>query len=67
MAKRLHENMGKNNFNKISQKHGGARKGAGAKPKFAEKTTTLAFRCPISKATEFRQAANEILKQWKVG
>lgn len=50
-----------------NQTRGGARKGAGAKPKFAEKTTTLAFRCPISKADEFRQAANEILKQWKVG
>ncbi len=46
---------------------GGARKNAGAKPKYSETTTTVAFRCPLSKEAEFRQEANKILKQWKVG
>ena len=33
---------------------GGTRKGAGAKPKYNEKTTTVSFRCPISKIDELK-------------
>ena len=34
--------------------HGGNRKGAGAKPKYNEKTETVSFRCPISKIDELK-------------
>lgn len=42
MAKRLHENMGKNNISKV----GGKRKGAGRKPA-PYQTKTIAFRVRV--------------------
>ena len=42
-------------------KKGGARNGAGAKPKYNEPTKTIAFRCPISKVDEAKQAVEKLL------
>jgi hypothetical protein len=44
---------------------GGARKGSGAKPKYAEKTTTIAFRVPISKVDEVKEIIKNKQTQWK--
>ena len=33
---------------------GGTRQGSGAKPKYNEKTKTVAFRCPLSKVDELK-------------
>jgi len=38
----------------IKPTRGGIRKGAGAKPKYNEPTTTIAFRVPISKVAEIK-------------
>jgi hypothetical protein len=38
----------------IKPTRGGIRKGAGAKPKYNEPTTTIAFRVPISKVEEIK-------------
>lgn len=51
---------------KKKETRGGARQGSGAKPKYNEVTTTVAFRVPESKREEFRQYGNEKLKEWKV-
>ena len=48
------------------KKRGGTRKGSGAKPKYNEKTTTVAFRCPISKADELKQLISSKLKEWQI-
>ncbi len=45
MAKRIHEDMGKNNISKV----GGKRKGAGRKPALY-KTKTIAFRVRVELA-----------------
>jgi hypothetical protein len=45
---------------------GGTRKNAGAKPKYNEQTTTIAFRCPISKVAELKKLVNEKLADWAV-
>ena len=44
---------------------GGARKGSGAKPKYNEKTTTIAFRVPISKVDEVKVLIKNKQTQWK--
>lgn len=46
------------------QKRGGNRKGAGAKQKFGEPTTTIAFRVPGSKVDEARKFVNSMLEKW---
>jgi hypothetical protein len=43
---------------------GGSRKNAGAKPKYNEQTTTIAFRCPISKVAELKSLVNDKLQQF---
>ena len=43
---------------------GGTRKNAGAKPKYNEQTTTIAFRCPISKVAELKLLVNDKLQQF---
>ena len=45
---------------------GGARKGSGAKPKYSEKTTTIAFRVPISKVEEVKVLIKDKQTQWKI-
>lgn len=44
---------------------GGARQGSGAKPKYSEKTTTIAFRVPISKVEEVKEIIKNKKTQWK--
>jgi hypothetical protein len=44
---------------------GGARKGSGNKPKYNEKTTTIAFRVPISKVDEVKEIIKNKQTQWK--
>ena len=41
--------------------HGGKRKGSGAKPKYSEPTTTIAFRVPISKVEKIKQLVKDFL------
>jgi len=50
----------------IKKKHGGARLGSGAKPKYSEKTTTIAFRVPISKVNEVKEIIKNKQTQWKL-
>jgi hypothetical protein len=45
---------------------GGTRKNAGAKPKYNEQTTTIAFRCPISKFAELKKLVNDKLTEWEL-
>jgi len=45
---------------------GGARQGSGAKPKYTERTKTIAFRCPISKIDELRLIIKSKLLEWSV-
>jgi len=45
---------------------GGKRQGSGAKPQYNEKTTTIAFRCPISKVDELKVLVNSKLTEWKI-
>lgn len=45
---------------------GGTRKGSGAKPKYNEKTTTIAFRCPQSKVSELKILVKAKLSEWAV-
>jgi hypothetical protein len=40
---------------------GGARKGAGRKPKYGEKTITVAFRIPASKKGEVEKAVKKVI------
>ena len=47
------------------QTKGGTRKNAGAKPKYSEQTTTIAFRCPISKVDELKSIIKTKLNDWK--
>ena len=48
------------------EKRGGTRKNAGAKPKYNEKTKTVAFRCPISKVDELKVIIKSKLSEWSV-
>jgi len=45
---------------------GGARIGAGSKPKYYEPTTTIAFRCPISKVDEVKKVVKKELDKFKI-
>ena len=47
------------------ENRGGTRKGSGAKPKYNEKTTTIAFRVPISKVDEVKEIIKNKQTQWK--
>ena len=51
---------------KTKKDWGGARKGSGAKPKYSEKTTTIAFRVPISKVDEVKEIIKNKQTQWKL-
>jgi hypothetical protein len=51
---------------KKKETRGGARKGSGAKPKYNEKTTTIAFRVPISKVEEVKVLIKDKQTQWKI-
>jgi hypothetical protein len=46
--------------------HGGTRSGSGAKPKYNEPTTTIAFRCPVSKVDELKKVVNTKLAKWAI-
>jgi len=43
---------------------GGNRPGAGAKPKYNEQTTTVAFRCPISKVGQIKDMVKSRMSEW---
>lgn len=45
---------------------GGKRPGSGPKRKYNEDTVMVSFRCPISKADEFKKYGNDQLDKWKV-
>jgi|688.fasta_scaffold306418_3 hypothetical protein len=45
---------------------GGTRSGSGAKPKYNEPTTTIAFRCPVSKVDELKKVVNTKLAKWAI-
>lgn len=48
------------------KKSGGPRKGSGAKPKYSEPTTTIAFRVPVSKVDELKDMVNTKLSEWYI-
>jgi hypothetical protein len=50
----------------LKPKHGGIRKGSGAKPKYNEETKTVAFRCPLSKVEELKIIVKSKLSEWSV-
>ena len=45
---------------------GGSRKGSGAKPKYGEKTKTIAFRVPMSKLEHVKSLLKKMLDDWAV-
>lgn len=49
-----------------TNKRGGARRNAGAKPKYQEKTKSVSFQVPISKEIEFREYCREFLDKLKI-
>lgn len=49
------------------QTRGGTRSNAGAKPKYNEKTTTIAFRVPMSKVDDIKALVADRLKLIKAG
>lgn len=49
----------------MKKKHGGKRKGAGAKLKYNEATKVVSVRIPESKVGEFKLKINQILKTYK--
>ena len=49
----------------MKNKQGGKRAGAGAKPKYNERTETIAFRVPQSKKVELKLIIKSHLKQWE--
>jgi hypothetical protein len=49
----------------IRETRGGTRQGSGAKPKYSEKTTTIAFRVPISKVEEVQEIIKQKQTQWR--
>jgi hypothetical protein len=51
---------------KKKETRGGARQGSGAKPKYSEKTKTVAFRCPISKVEELKIIVKSKFSEWSV-
>jgi nitrogen regulatory protein PII-like uncharacterized protein len=44
---------------------GGKRTGSGNKPKYGEKTVTIAFRVPESKKAEIKEMVQEKLNEYK--
>jgi len=56
------------NYMKITktkkETRGGARQGAGAKPKYNEQTKTISFRCPMSKIDELKLLVKSKLSEW---
>lgn len=48
------------NFEKI--KHGGKRQNSGAKPKYNEPTTTIAFRVPVSHTNKIKSLVKDYLR-----
>lgn len=46
-----------------SDNRGGSRKNAGAKPKYNEPTTTIAFRVPLSMVSEIKNIVKNQLKE----
>lgn len=53
-------------MHKKKPKRGGLRKGSGAKPKYNEPTTTVAFRCPVSRVDELKTTVKSKLKEWQI-
>ena len=53
-------------MSKKKETRGGPRQGSGAKPKYLERTKTVAFRCPISKVDELNLAVKSKLSEWSV-
>ena len=51
---------------KTKKDWGGTRQGSGAKQKYNEKTTTIAFRVPISKVEEVKVLIKDKQTQWKI-
>jgi hypothetical protein len=47
-------------------KQGGKREGAGRPKKHGEPTTTIAFRCPVSKVDELKKVINTKLAKWAI-
>jgi len=47
-------------------KDGGKMENAGSKPKYNEKTKTISFRCPISKANELKLIIKYKLLEWSL-
>jgi hypothetical protein len=47
------------------KKRGGKRAGAGAKSKYGEPTSTIAFRVPNSKKIELKKIIKKHLKKWE--
>ena len=45
---------------------GGSRKGSGAKPKYGEKTKTIAFRVPMSKIEHVKNTIKTLLDGWAI-
>ena len=45
---------------------GGSRKGSGAKPKYGEKTKTIAFRVPMSKLEHVKNTIKTLLDGWAI-
>jgi len=48
------------------KKSGGWRAGSGAKPKYNEPTTTIAFRVPESKVDELKEIVNSKLSEYVI-
>jgi hypothetical protein len=48
----------------IKPTRGGTRKGAGAKPKYNEPTTTIAFRVPVSKVEWIKTIVKQQLTKY---
>lgn len=59
-------NISKANKMETIPKHGGKRKGAGAKPKYNEPTQQVTFRCPTSKVKIIKALIAEKLNEWKI-
>lgn len=45
------------------EKRGGSRKGSGAKPKYNEPTTTIAFRVPVSYTDKIKLIVKDYLRE----
>jgi hypothetical protein len=50
---------------KPKSSRGGVRPGAGAPAKYGEATTTVAFRCPVSKVGELKTVVKDKLAAWE--